>query len=397
MSDKKKIMVVGGGKWQIPIVKKASSLGFSVICSNLYENSPAFEFAHSCYVADVRDINKNLEIAKKENISAIITDQSDIAVKTVANIAEEINLPGISLSCANLFTNKYLMRQTFHIDGLYQPEYKLCINFKEVSSFVGKCNLPIVLKPTSNQSSRGVNIVWYEDDLFSAYQDTLLHSSDDGVLCESYISGVEYTVEGFKSVGGKHSILAVSRKEHFENAPAVASALLYHQSHPEIDMINLANISELMFKDLKFGITHCEFKLSSGRLFLIEAAVRGGGTKISSTIIPLVSGFDANEALILSSVLEMHKEIPQEHPKCSVALEFFDVKPGIIKDIIGFECIKSNPSVVDADLEIMIGQTITHPKDDRSRVGYFIIKASSDLELEKIRKEIKSTLKIVLE
>ena len=46
MSDKKKIMVVGGGKWQIPIVKKASSLGFSVICSNLYDLAQHYWTSH---------------------------------------------------------------------------------------------------------------------------------------------------------------------------------------------------------------------------------------------------------------------------------------------------------------------------------------------------------------
>ena len=62
-----KIMVIAGGDWQIELIKKAKKLGHTVICSNLYENSPAFPYADYCEVANVLDKEKNLEIAKKYN------------------------------------------------------------------------------------------------------------------------------------------------------------------------------------------------------------------------------------------------------------------------------------------------------------------------------------------
>ena len=40
-------------------------MGHFVICSNLYEDSPAFVYADVCEVANVLDKEKNLEIAKK--------------------------------------------------------------------------------------------------------------------------------------------------------------------------------------------------------------------------------------------------------------------------------------------------------------------------------------------
>ncbi len=50
-----KIMVIAGGDWQIELIKKAKSMGHFVICSNLYENSPAFLYADACEVSDVLD------------------------------------------------------------------------------------------------------------------------------------------------------------------------------------------------------------------------------------------------------------------------------------------------------------------------------------------------------
>ena len=48
-----KVMVIAGGDWQIELVKKAKSMGHYVICSNLYEDSPAFPYADACEVANV--------------------------------------------------------------------------------------------------------------------------------------------------------------------------------------------------------------------------------------------------------------------------------------------------------------------------------------------------------
>lgn len=397
MSAKKKIMVIGGGKWQVPIVEKAANLGFDVVCSNLYQDSPAFKYATYCYVADVRDIELNSLIAKRENISAIITDQSDIAVMTVATVAEKLKIPSVGVQCASLFTNKYLMRSLLSIDGLHHPAYRLCHSLPEVQQFIAQFGFPAVLKPTSNQSSRGVNIMWKSEDVIAAYQDSLKHSSGEGILCESYIFGNEYTVEGFKSPTGDYQILAISRKEHFESSPTVASALLYLQSHSEIDLNTLDNVSKTMFKSLPFGITHCEFKVSDGKLYLIEAAIRGGGTKISSTIIPVVSGYDANEALIISACAGSPSPFLKKIQHVSVALEFFDVSPGIVKSISGLDVILSHPAVVDAEVELNISDVVVAPKDDRSRVGYFIIKADTDIELNEIRKKIKSMLKIEMD
>lgn len=74
-------MVVAGGNWQVELVKKAKSMGHYVICSNLYEDSPAFPYAEACEVADVLDKEKNLEIAKKYQPDAVLSDQSDIAIR----------------------------------------------------------------------------------------------------------------------------------------------------------------------------------------------------------------------------------------------------------------------------------------------------------------------------
>lgn len=34
----KRVMVIAGGTWQVPLIKKVKSLGYEVVNSNLYED-----------------------------------------------------------------------------------------------------------------------------------------------------------------------------------------------------------------------------------------------------------------------------------------------------------------------------------------------------------------------
>ena len=61
MQINKRLMIIAGGTWQVPLVKKAKELGCFVVNSNLYEDSPGFKYADVTAVADVRDKEKNLQ------------------------------------------------------------------------------------------------------------------------------------------------------------------------------------------------------------------------------------------------------------------------------------------------------------------------------------------------
>lgn len=135
-----RIMVIAGGDWQCPIVQTAKKMGHEVICSNLYENSPAFQYADWGEVANVLDKEKNLEIAKKYRPDAVLTDQSDIAVPTVAYVAERMGLKGIGEDMARLFTNKSLMRDFCKNNGFPYPKYKLCYSCEEAVEFLRRAS-----------------------------------------------------------------------------------------------------------------------------------------------------------------------------------------------------------------------------------------------------------------
>jgi len=367
----KKILVIGGGEWQVPIIQKIKSLGYYVICSNLYNNSVGFKYSDKSYVSNVLDKEKNLQIARDEKVDAVITDQSDIAVNTVAYISEKLSLNGVGTNISDLYTNKFRMRKELEVDNLYHPIFKECTTLDEAIDFFKKLGNDAIIKPLANQSSRGIYKITSIDDLKEKFNITMECSINNTILIEEYIGGIELTVEGFKTFD-RHYTLAISKKEHYENLPAVAKSLTYQVDFEEFDKKELKKINDNLFDKLSFGITHVEYKYWNNKFYLIEAAIRGGGTKISSHIIPIVSGVDVNEVLIKAVLGESNLSIDLYKNKNCAVLRFFDFKVGKVKEIHGINFLKDSENIIDFDFEFKVGNTIDSPNDDRSRVGYII-------------------------
>lgn len=392
-----KLMVIAGGSWQCPIIKTAKEMGHYILCSNLYEDSPAFEFADESRVANVLDKEKNLEIAREYNPDAVLTEQTDIAVPTVAYIAEKMGLKGIGTDVAKRFTNKFLMREYAAQVGIPVPRYKLCHSVDEAAEFVIDNPLSII-KPIDSQSSRGIHIVRTKADVERYFDDCVQYSNaEKAILIEEFIDGTEFTVDGIKTAS-EYVVTAISEKDHYKHNPNVANRLFFTNTSTnyDYDKLRKENKDMIIAMGLPFGLTHTEYKYQDGKFYLIETAARGGGTKISSDITKLVSGIDSNR-LYLNMLTGGSEEIVRnKHHEC-VVLGFFDFKPGKIVSITGVDEAISNEWVHDLKLEVNVGDTLGEARDDRSRCGYYILYADSETELNSREEKIKKIVKVVTE
>lgn len=399
----KRLMIIAGGTWQVPLVQKAKELGYEVVNSNLYEDSPGFLYADYSEVADVRDKEKNLSIARKYEIDGVLTDQSDIAVPTVAYVAEKTGCTTIGQEMAELFTNKYKMREFCEKRGFSVPEYKLCTSIEEAETFIRFLKKTVIIKPLDSQSSRGVFTIDSVEQLQDCFSIAQSYTSDKkSVLVERYIDGTEFTIDGIV-VGGEHHSLAISEKSHFSYNKNIASKLFFSYDNDKYNYDELRKSNDLLINKtgLPFGITHAEYKYEDGKFYLIEMAARGGGTKIASHIVPYMSGID-NYKILIQTALEENDidnvkfDLNEEDKRKCAVLEFLDIESHgkKIKEIHGIDEIKKLPGLVDFGLEFDVGDVVKQAEDDRSRVGYFIICAPNKNDVLEISLKVKKLLKI---
>ena len=391
-----RIMVVGGGEWQIPIIKKARSMGHIVICSNLYPDSPAFSYADICEVADVLNREQNLHIAQIHKPDAIITDQSDIAVTTVAWLCEKLSLHGIGSDIAELFTNKYKMRLFCKTHGFPSPDFHLCATAFDAYPMLEQHGR-IVIKPIDSQSSRGVFLIETRQELDLAFPISMGFSNfSKMVLAEQYVDGTEFTVDGIQTHGGYH-VLAISEKKHYPDYPNIARSLLFEHDNPQysyeaLEALNLDMVKQMGFP---FGLTHAEYKYSQGEFYLIEIAARGGGTRISSDIVPFMSGVDSNGLYIQMALGQVVEVVPKRILSRCAILRFMDFAPGRVKEIWGLDKVAGMNGVLTVSISCKEGGEILPMSDDRSRPGYYIAYADHRDDLLDLSDKVDATIQIV--
>ena len=80
MSFKKKMLLLGGGHAEIPLIQAAQSLGWYVITTGNAREGLGHPYADKNVFADFSDKDAMLELAKSEGVQAVCSGCNDFAL-----------------------------------------------------------------------------------------------------------------------------------------------------------------------------------------------------------------------------------------------------------------------------------------------------------------------------
>lgn len=287
----KKLLILGAGEMQLPIIIRAKELGIYAIVADYNTDAPGLKFADIRIHKSTTDYKELLLAAKHYEIDGILTT-SDYPVNIVANIAQELNLVAVPVNVASICTNKYAQRLLFKENNLNVPEFKVCKLIDEVYEFK---QYPYIIKPIDSSASRGVRRINNKEELLKYYDDSISYSRNNKVIVETIIKGREFSVETLTQ-NYKTTIAAITEKHLIgvENGYFVENI---HIQPAKITLEQKNIIEDTVIKALNIiGVnncpTHTEVKLNEDGVFIIEIACRLGGDYITSDLVPLSTGID---------------------------------------------------------------------------------------------------------
>jgi carbamoyl-phosphate synthase large subunit len=394
-----KIMIIGAGDFQLPLVQRASER-FDVV---LVAPAIGEEFApyyKKKLLIDVREKETILDFARQEQIVGVITDQTDIPVRTVAYIAEQMGLPGIGYETGCLFTDKSLMRDKLSELGLPLLPNKTVFSVEEAAAFYRTLGGSVIIKPLDTQGSRGVQAVHSEAELREKYHEAERWSSNSGVIVEKLATGREFVVEGI-AVNHEFRNLCCGDTLYFDipDAYAAKSRIFPTTADKALERKVLElNKSIITGFGLKQGITHSEFIMDGDEVYLMETAARGGGVFISSDLISLSTGLHV-EDFLLDIATGKRTTLPELLPQqCYCGYMAFYVPVGTVTAIEGLEEVKNLPYVHRNQLaELYVGKTTKAAHTDKtSRLALIVHGATRD-ELNARMAHIRETLQVKVE
>ena len=380
----KKLMVLGAGSGQLDIIQKAQRRGICVIAVSPYGDYPGLKIADKTYDLDVRDEEAILETAIKEKIDGIITDQTDMAMRTVAYVAEHMGLPGIGYDCACLFTDKYAMRRRSEELGLPTIKSAVTDSVEEAEVFFKDLGKPAIIKPVDNQGSRGIYKIECIDDIAANYEKARAFSKSQRVIIEQYVDGDEYEVNSLVINGVEHTLCAGDLLMFEQPGIFTSRCRLYPSCRDEQEVARLLKLNKDTVEGfgLVNGLTHSEYRADrDGTVYLIEAAARGGGAHVSSDIIGLQTGFDTSEHLI-DFALGLAGDAPQfETELCHCGTFSFYLPAGRVISIEGVKEAMELPFMRGNDLHEIEEGMITKECYDKTGRYISVLVADSREEL----------------
>lgn len=397
--SERNILVLGAGALQVPLINRVKEKGYNPVVVSLHSDEPGMKIANDTIVADFVDEELMLKYAKQYKITGVVTDQTDLPVRTVAYVSEKMGLPGIDYETACLFTDKYKMREKCKELGIDTLQYKLVGSLEEAKDFFLSLNKPIILKPINNQGSKGVCKVTTLGELESQYQEATRYSRGEKILLEEFVSGEEeLVIEGVALDGWIENL--VCGDTYYFNLPDVFSArqrIFPSVKNPKI--VNQAlELNKKIIKGfgLSRGLTHGEYIISNGKVYLIEIAARGGGVYISSDIIPLMTGFDTTTFIIdIATQQTVSRPNFADRGKVVCYTAFF-LPEGLVKSVQGVEEVVSAPFVHHNNLSVLKEGMRTKKNTDKTSRFFMVLDADNMDEMGSRINDIKNKMQVTV-
>lgn len=394
-------MILGAGLYQVPIIRKAKEMGLTTLVVSIAGDYPGFMDADIPINIDVRDEQAIWRIARDHKISAIVTNQTDLPVTTAAYVADMMGLPGIGPSCALRFTNKYLMRNVAEQCGGAKILYQKVTCLDSALAAAKNMHFPLVVKPISNQGSRGVTKITSTEQLARAVLDAQLYSSTGEILVEEYFEGKEIIVDGLMTEQGFQNFPLGDVQFIDDTGPFVSRSVTYPSTIQEELQEKVRTLNERIVKamGLTFGLTHSEFRVceQTGQVALIETAARGGGTFISSDLVPLSCGLDVERVLIRQALGLPVPEAIQSTARAAAYVCAGSLPSGVLKEIKGLAVAERLPGLHRWVIQKRVGETVGPLLDKTSRFAIFLLSGESREALEQTRRQLTQNISFVVE
>ena len=174
--NSKRLMIIGAGWEQAPLVQRAHDLGYWVLATHSTNNAEGFKYADETAILDPRDVNRALSLALEHRVGAVISDNDDYALYTVGIICLQLGLPGPNFTAISNSNNKRKSRIACEYAGIRQPAYFSCTTYEELLEGVEKVGgYPVIVKPVDNRGNFGVNRVDEVKDLRAAFFDAVIN------------------------------------------------------------------------------------------------------------------------------------------------------------------------------------------------------------------------------
>ena len=376
----KKIMILGASILQLPAIEKAKEMDYFVVAVDMNPEAVGFQVPGiETEVISTIDIPAVVEAAKKHKIDGVMTLASDMPMRTVAAVAREMGLVGVTDDTALKATDKAVMRQCLQDNGVPVPKFFRVEDKASYEKAVAEFTIPFVVKPADNSGSRGIVLVediHNAEVVANAYEYSRQYSRNGNVVVEEYMRGPEVSVETL-SVDGVCHVIQITDKLTTGAPHFVEMGHSQPTRHaPEIaEKIRQVVVAANRAVGIQNGPSHTEVIVTEEGPKIVEIGARLGGDCITTHLVPLSTGVDMVENCIRIALGEK----PDLQPKFQKgsAIRYFSQKPGKVTAIDGVADAEALEGIRQVSIVHGVGETVGEIDCSAARMGFVIAQSEN--------------------
>lgn len=397
----KKMLILGGSRYALPVIKAAKELGIYTITADYLPNNIAHKYSDEYVNVSIIDKEATLEVAQRLCIDGVMSFACDPGVVTAAYVAEKMGLPNVGpYESVCILQNKGKFRKFLADNGFTVPVAKGYKNIDEALNDVGMFNWPVIVKPTDSAGSKGVTRVDDPAELRKSIEYAISFSHSEEFIIEDFIEqkGFSSDTDSF-SVDGEMKFVSFNCQRFDINAenpytPAAyswpSSMSIEHQEELKSEIQRL--ISLLGMKTAIYNIETRES--TSGKAYIMELSPRGGGNRLSECL-RYATDVDMITNMVKYSVglpIDEIKQKPYDGFWCEIILH--SDKPGVFDELLLSEEIRGN--VIERDLWIERGTKVGGFSAANEAIGTLILKMKSQEEIEDVLSNQNKYVRVIV-
>jgi biotin carboxylase len=374
------IFILGAGVMQLPAIRAAKELGWTVAVADANAHAPGAAMADRFLPVDLKD-REALAIAAKGieaefGLDGVFTAGTDFSA-SVAYVAQELSLPGIPLETALRASDKLKMRAALAKAGVPSPRFASASSPKDPAITAAGLGFPLVVKPADSMGARGCRAVPSEAELSSAITAALPYSRSGRAIVEEYVEGPEFSIDALVD-GDEIRIRGFADRHIFFDPYFVELGHTMPSSAAEEVKAEVLRV----FRDavraigIRRGAAKGDMKycLSRRSGMVGEIAARLSGGYMSGWTYPYASGIDLTTEALRLAVGQGFGPEPEDRRWVSAERAFISI-PGTVASVEGLPLAEREPYVKNLFLRVSPGDKVVFPSNNVEKCGNVISQA----------------------
>lgn len=398
----KKLMLLGGMRYLVPVIEAAHKLGVYVITCDYLPNNIAHKYSDEYCNVSILEKDKVLEKAKELKIDGILSFACDPGVVTAAYVAEKMGLPSSGpYESVEILQNKGKFRKFLTENNFNVPVAKQYTDIETALNDTEMFNWPVIVKPTDSAGSKGVTKVEEKDKLKDAINYALKFSHSNEFIIEDFLEkvGDSSDCDSF-SIDGKLKFVSFSAQKFDENCenPYTPAAFTWPASISTIHQEELTNEIQrlLTLLNMKSSIYNIETReCTNGKAYIMECSPRGGGNRLAE-MVRYMTGVDMITNIVKVALGMETDNIKQKEIKDNWAeIILHSEKEGIFEKLWISEEISSN--IVENDLWIETGTHVGGFSGANEAIGTMVLKFDSEIQMNNVLNNQNNYIKVFVD